>query len=71
MFFDTFDFLVNLKFRAIKGEGGRQPAWRENGLHPHDSPNLRFGISRPKTVTLSDIFVTTLSLSRLHTHTLM
>ena len=67
MFFETFDFL-NLKFQAIKGESGHQPAWRESGLRPYDSPNLCLGIYRPKTVTLSDILVTRLSLA--HTHTL-
>ena len=35
---------------------------------PTTPPNLRFGISCPKTVTLSDILVTRLSLSRSHTH---
>ena len=35
-------------------------------LHPYDSLNLHFWISRPQTVSLSDILVT--RLSHIHTH---
>ena len=38
-------------------------------LCPYDSPNVRAGSSRPRTVSLSDILVTSLCLA--HTHTLL
>ena len=62
-FFDTFDFHVSLKFLAIKGEIGHQPAWRESGLWPYNSPQPPF---RDFSSQNYDSLVT--RLSRAHTH---
>ena len=53
-----------LKVKVVTSPPGERAAYV-----PMTPPKLRFGISHPKTVTLSDILVTRLSL--VHTHVLM